>query len=410
MEPRPSILGEARARLPITGRIRPGIQVLTKGASSNPRIVEAYDRGMREGQSYEEIAKAIEALGYTKKPLIPLNTDHFAVKREHFINPAIADLIIEKYGEVRPGTREKRVYQLPIILPTDDWLLAIPHEFAVMDRGGKHFWSEYDSDGVRRCMYPAPLDPDPKNRRRTGAGRPILVRQDNGGRCEPEKCPEYQSRKCRLTGAFQFYVAGIPGLNLIQVPTNSFYSLKKAMETLKMVRTLRGRISGLHQGRPFLWLIRNREWVTRIMDDGQVVREKQWLIGFESPEVDAMSFLNEPTAEPRLVATPGQATTQPAVQSGEAVNESPEALPDPYEGLDQAARIEGKKEELFTRVITTMGVPLQQYIQRNKAQYSDVWSKDEDAIDLLLAEARKYESNPEDLKALIQEFFTVQEI
>jgi hypothetical protein len=79
----------------------------------------------------------------------------------------------------------------------------MPHELAAWGAHEKHYWSQYSADGrVRHCMCHAPVPVDATGRRtiRLFGGRKTMIREDNGGLCEPEACREYQQRQCNLTG------------------------------------------------------------------------------------------------------------------------------------------------------------------------------------------------------------------
>ena len=56
----PTLLGRAVPRIPVAGRIRAGIKVLSKRAAGEPRACEIYERGLREGQSFDRIEQALE--------------------------------------------------------------------------------------------------------------------------------------------------------------------------------------------------------------------------------------------------------------------------------------------------------------------------------------------------------------
>lgn len=65
----PRVLGQGSARIPIAGKIRAGIKVLSKRAAGEPRAREIYERGLRDGQSFDRIEQALaDALPQLKNP------------------------------------------------------------------------------------------------------------------------------------------------------------------------------------------------------------------------------------------------------------------------------------------------------------------------------------------------------
>ncbi|MCW0038816.1 hypothetical protein OIO03_25350, partial [Acinetobacter baumannii] len=120
-----------------------------------------------------------------------------------FPNPEIAREILDTYGEDRG--QGHRLYRFPVVFPSDHWQTVMPHELAAWSTHEKRFWSQYSPDGlVRHCMRHAPVPVDHTGRRtiRIFGGRKTMQREQNGGICNPESCPEYQARQCNLTGRF----------------------------------------------------------------------------------------------------------------------------------------------------------------------------------------------------------------
>ncbi|WP_269769662.1 hypothetical protein [Burkholderia gladioli] len=78
-------------------------------------------------------------------------------------------------------------------------------------------------------------------------GRDVIFRQDDAipdGICNPEQCPQYQSRQCNLGAQFIFAIPDIKGLGLIELPTNSIYVLQKAYAAMKTVQLARRQADG----------------------------------------------------------------------------------------------------------------------------------------------------------------------
>ena len=291
-----TLLGQGPARIPTGGKIRSGIKVLTKKAAGEPKAKAIYDQGVAAGQSFEQIERAIaEALPNLKTPLVPRNVPWFTVRAQDFPNPEIAREILDAYGEDRGEGR--RLYRFPVVFPSDYWQTVMPHELAAWGTHEKHYWSQYSADGrVRHCMCHAPVPVDGTGRRtiRLFGGRKTVIREDNGGLCDPETCREYQQRQCNLTGRFLFFIPGIRSISAFELPTNSFYAMNAAIQKFETVGFLRGgRISGFldRQRTPF-YLTKQLMEVAHIDEQGRAVRVPQWIIDLEAP-VDVTALLRE---------------------------------------------------------------------------------------------------------------------
>jgi hypothetical protein len=232
-----SILDEARARLPVAGRVRTGIKVLTSAAKANAEAVRLYQDGLGRGASFDEIERLIrDRTGIDKPPLVPRNTPYFRVSRRDFTMPELADRIMDLYAEDRGEGRQ--LYRFPVVFPFDSWLENMPHGMRAYASSGLKFWSEYDAAGKRFCMTYAPAQAaSPANRRaqRTWGGRQHVLREDNGGACAPAQCGEYQCGGCKLTGRLLFHIPGIPGASLIELDTTSFYSMQQMRAQMELV-------------------------------------------------------------------------------------------------------------------------------------------------------------------------------
>jgi hypothetical protein len=293
-----TLLGQRQPRIPTAGKIRAGIKVLTKAAASNPRVKAIYEEGLGSKATFEEIEKKIaEAFPNIEKPLIPKNVAWFTVRPNDFPNPAIADQILEAYGEDR-GDGVVRLYRFPVMFPADRWQSVMPHELACWTRNEKRYWSEYGADGhTRYCKMHAPARIDERTKRvlRTFGGRGTQLRPENGGHCDPENCPEFQGRLCNLTGRFIFYIPGIKSLDAFELHTNSFYALSRAIERFETIAFLRGgRLAGFldRQHTPFFLTKKLREVAHIDPKTGQPVRTAHWIIELEAP-VDVSALLIE---------------------------------------------------------------------------------------------------------------------
>ena len=289
-----TVLGQGASRIPTAGKIRAGIKVLSRTASEQPRAREIYDQGVAAGESFEQIEKALaDALPKLKTPLVPRNVAWFTVRGRDFANPALAQQLMDAFGEDRGEGR--RLYRFPVVFPSDHWQTVMPHELAAWGANEKRFWSEYSSDGrVRhcRCHAPVPVADNGKRTIRLFGGRKTMLRDENGGVCEPETCHEYQTKQCNLSGRFLFFVPGIRSISAFELHTNSFYAMNAAIQKFETIGFLRGgRISGFldRQRTPF-YLSKRLMEVSRIDEQGRAVRVPQWIIELEAP-VDVAALL-----------------------------------------------------------------------------------------------------------------------
>jgi hypothetical protein len=333
----PTLLGRAAPRIPVGGRIRAGIKVLTKKADAHAKARDIYERGVEAGKGFETIEKEIKAaLPELDNPLIPRNVPYFTVRGEDFPNPEVARQILEKYGEDKgEGTK---LYRFPVVFPADAWQNVMPHEMVAWGTSQKLFWSEYSPDGMTRyCKtYEAvPVDGQGRRALRIFGGRKVTLRSENEGRCDPEACPEYQSKRCNLSGRFIFYIPGIQSLSAFELATNSFYAMQAAIEKFQTIGFMRGgRISGFLDGKhtPFFITKRLVE-VSRIDDAGKATRVAQWLIELEAPidvsallaREDGLESLEMRAAEAAAVLESGPRARQSMVvdEAGEILDPAP---------------------------------------------------------------------------------------
>lgn len=288
-----TILGHRpTTQIPIGGVIRPGIKILTQIAQQNDAARAIYERGCGEGKDFDTIESEIrQAVPSLKSPLRPANVPYFVARRSDFPTPELADMLMDKYGEAREdGVR--RLYRFPVIFAADSWELLMPHTLQVWAAGKRKFWAEYDADGVRRCKTYAAVPKDAAGRVvRLFGGRKVVDRPDFAGLCDPERCPQYQDRQCNLDARLLFIVPGLPTVNLIALPTRSFYSMDGIRQQLLHVASMRGgRLSGYLLGQQTFWLTKVYKDVTRIDDNGEAVKGGAWLIELQA-HIDVASLL-----------------------------------------------------------------------------------------------------------------------
>jgi hypothetical protein len=324
-----SVLGPASLRIPTAGKIRPGIKVLTRKAAESPRAVALYEQGVAAGQSFDQIEKTLaQALPQLKNPLVPRNVQWFTVRHQDFSNPDLARQLMDAYGEDRG--EGVHLYRFPVVFPSDHWASVMPHELAVWGTHDKKFWSEYSEDGSQRlckCHAPVPRHEGSHRTVRLFGGRKTMLRDTNGGRCEPENCPEYQARECNLSGRFVFFIPGVRSVSAFELHTNSFYAMSAAIQTFKTIAFMRGgRISGFldHEQTPF-YLSKKLMEVSRIDEDGRAVRVSQWIIELEAP-VDITTLLRAsqgPTEADGLIVDAAESAhiLDPGFDANEATSE-----------------------------------------------------------------------------------------
>lgn len=145
----PTLLGQSAMRIPVGGRIRAGIKVLTRKAAEVPEARAIYDAGVSQGQGFEAIEREIvQRCSTLKNPLTPKNVPYFTVRGEDFPNPEVARQIMSLYAEDR-GDGVRRLYRFPVVFPADAWQSVMPHELVTWTASERRFWSEYAEDADR---------------------------------------------------------------------------------------------------------------------------------------------------------------------------------------------------------------------------------------------------------------------
>lgn len=283
-----TILGESRGHVATGGKIRPGIQVLTKKAANNDRARAMYEQGVKSGLSFEAIEQQIKtAFPDIATPLVPKNTPYFTVRPGDFPNPAVAQQLLDKYGEDRGDG--KRLYRFPVIFPYDHWQLVMPHSLKVWGRSGLKYWAEYSEDGrTRQCMETAPPKKDGDRVIRMFGGLKSQVRKE----CKPEECQEYQSRQCNLQGRIIVFVPDVESVRPLEIPTQSFYGMQEIRAVLETVAFMRGgKISGRLDRDKTFFISKTLKSVSHIdPTTGQRTRVEHWILQLEAP-IDVTKLL-----------------------------------------------------------------------------------------------------------------------
>ncbi|MCM0609828.1 MAG: hypothetical protein KA711_12690 [Ideonella sp. WA131b] len=406
----PTLLGQGVPRLPTGGKIRAGIKVLTRRAAEVPRAQAIYEQGLTQGHSFDQIERALaDACPDLKTPLVPRNVPWFTVRAQDFPNPELATQIIDLYGQDRGDGR--RLYRFPVVFPTDRWQSVMPHELATWGAQDKRFWSEYSAPGSdgqrwRHCMTHAPVPVDATGRRtvRLFGGRKAIPREDNGGLCQPESCPEYQQRQCNLTGRFLFFVPGIRSISAFELHTRSFYAMNAAIRTFETVAfLLGGRLAGFldRQGTPF-YLTKRLMEVVHIDDHGRPARVPQWIIELEAP-VDVATLMREQDDQDTVLLQADVASRVLQGQRGSA-SSTPEVVPDPTgepaaAGDPQPGRSSRQDEpptlEHVLAQLATMGVPAQTWLSYAATRWGPGWKLNPQGRQRAFGELERFRNDPQ---------------
>jgi hypothetical protein len=429
----PTIIGQTPARFPIGGKIRAGIKVLTQAAARHSEAALIYEAGVKAGKAFEEIETEIARVAPDLKyPLVPKNVPYFTVRRADFAMPEVADLILEKFGEDR-GDDIVRLYRFPVVFPADAWQAIMPHALMCYGASQLKYWSEYSPDGRERyCMTfdQVPVDSNGKRMVRIFGGRKHVARAENGGRCDPEHCTEYQAKQCNLTGRFIFLIPGVPSINPIELATNSFYSMNAARQTLETVGFLRGgRIGGFLDGRASFWLTKRQHEVSMIGEDGQPRRVAQWLIELEAP-VDLTRLLrvdgdenrliegeraaavlsgSAPTADGSVIdADAARSTTGAAKATEPDEKQVPRSLPTPKAELSPAkatpVAVPGATDPLgqLFDLLGALRIPREKFERYAKKKYGAGWNRNPNGIKRVLGAVEAFKANRGGLLAAIE--------
>ncbi|WP_061958178.1 recombination directionality factor [Cupriavidus pauculus] len=410
---RRSLLDERPMRPPIIGKIRPGIKVLTRAARDKPEAVRIHDAGLARGDSFERIEGDITRATGIKTPLVPKNVPWFTCRASDFANPALAEDIVQRYGEDRNDGNGHRLWRFPVVFAFDDWLSNMPNQLVAWTKSGRHFFSEYGPDGRRYCkMYAPPVRDERANRaKRMWGGRTIILRQDShiqDGLCDPQECPQYQAGHCNLSASFFFAIPQIAGLGLIEMPTTSIYVLQKAHAAMQTVAMARGRLVGVK-----FWMSKQELEISRIDDTGKPMRQMQWLISLDA-EIDIAALLDGSDRRPPALEMAEQAVSMlegrevppPEQVSGhDATIDSPQAAEAEIGAIQEPRSVPSPHpagtEDLegeYLDLVKCLGLDSEDGSRQLKAfaaaTFGRGWSKRDQDLQAFLAELRTALANP----------------
>ena len=394
----PSILGVGArpARIPICGRIRPGIKVLKKEAAKNPDVIKLFETGLASGKSYDDIEREIRTAVpafIDKDVLIPQNAPYFTVLPGDFQNPKVAKQIMDLYGEVRAdGVR--RLYSIKVIFPVASWQMMLPHTLKSYTRNELQYWADVAPDGARTCMTHAAVAVNKDG----GFVRPFggiksVPRPDTKGVCDPEACPQYQHNQCKVSGEFIFYIPGIQGLEAFAIPTTSLYSIMSAMEKLEMIQRGGGQIAGRFSGDVVFRLSKQTKTVSRIdLKDGKRKRVEQELIILDA-DVDMAQLMRPLVPSPTLIATDANEGFRVLTGQGDTVDGADSGVVEPTENIvadmidtakahtnDAGTADLAEKRQRVLAMVTSLNIDPKVFKEYADLEWGDGWGRNLDHL------------------------------
>lgn len=288
------------------GKIRPGIKVLTKAAQQNSKAVQLYQEGTAKRLKFSEIEKKIKDATGLSNPMFPRNTQYFSVAATDFGMPEIASMIVDRYGEVRDGDPEKRLYRFPVVFHSDDMNEVYPNQFK-RHGGDPNYESHYGLDGVRYCRYLPEMSSEQlaenKIRRiKKMPRREKVIR----GQCEPGVCHEFQQGQCKFRGRLMFYVPKIPTTGLMVMETSSEYAAEGIWMDLQRILDALGTIPRINPNKPdapVFYLTKVLEQRTYFDESGKKQTGHQWV-----PKLQADIDIGQILQTGRTIALPPAST------------------------------------------------------------------------------------------------------
>lgn len=285
-----SLAHELSVSPPILGRIRLGPKIPTLNTSKNPRAMDIYRKGVRNGSTFQTIEKEIEAQCQIKNPLRPENKPYFTIRPSDFSNPSDVQKLMDLYGEDKENGEGIQIYSLPILFPFEDINKIMPNGFSAWRASKREYFSEYDSDGNRYCMKYAEPEKTPQSTRVVRSfGLPTKVfRIDShiDRVCDPSICPEFQNKKCNLDLNLLFLIPGITGAGVFKSHSTSIVSLKNWYSVLSMVQLSKGSFRNVK-----FTLTKKLTSIPYIDDEGKPAKANQWITELTS-DLDIIKMMS----------------------------------------------------------------------------------------------------------------------
>ena len=300
-------------RLPVVGKIRPGIKVPTAKARAIPGVMEAYTAGLKAGATYDDITLAMKKIsGCPAYPLTPKNSPYFRVHPSDFA-PGQAEKIMELYATKRPGDSQPHLYSFPVVFPSDDIDIVFREQFEAWKASEIMHWSENG-----KCMQRQQLKPDQNRRKRQWGGRPTEV----VGPCDPNNCDFFGNGDCKHMGSLYFWIPGVTGVGVIELEFSSIYASMGIMEVLEMVQVGMGRIKGTLGGKPIFTISKTQQDVS-VMDwqAGKAKRQGQQIIRLEASGLDMTRVLADQESRQLESSKPAARLVAPEPEQDDTVIE-----------------------------------------------------------------------------------------
>lgn len=316
-------------QVPVAGKIRPGIKVLTKAAKSDiPNAEKIYDEGISVGASFEAIEKKLKNANpkFPRRPLTPRNCETFRCNQDDFNAPGAAQAIIDLHGEDHGDGIQ--LYSFPIMFPSDNIPDIFRQKFESWTSRELQYWSEFDNTGTLSCIKRQEVKH--KNSRRRFGGRSTEVVKP----CDPNTCDIFANEKCNHNCSLVFYVPGCAGVGLIELGFSSIYAALQIQQQLEMVLTGLGRIKGSLNLEPIFRITKTLDNVSRVdYKNGEVTRENQYIIKLEAVGLDMSQIFIEEEQRALGLSAPLTETTskeiaiptpEPNTNNNNAIDVEPE--------------------------------------------------------------------------------------
>jgi hypothetical protein len=378
-----------------SGKIRPGIKVLTKAAQQNPTAVRLYDEGVFMQMKFSEIEKLIKDKTGLPNPMYPRNTPYFSVAASDFGMPEIARMIVERYGEVRDGDTRPHLYRFPVVFHSDDLNVVYPNQFK-RHGGEPSYESHYGEDGVRYCRYLPELSEEQKAENRVRRIKKLPRREKViRGRCDPGTCTEFQQGQCKFKGRLMFYIPGIPTTGLLAMETSSEYAAEGIWSDLQRIIDALGTIPRMNPNKPnapVFYITKVLEQRTYFDETGKKQVGQQWV-----PKLQADIDVGQLLQTGRTVALPAPSTPV-------AWLASPKGMPDaqllsmPQSASEQATTA-GEKNEVtidpadkLAQMVAELGLDEAMAMEYFDLKIADGWENNPDhvarAIEIMVSMSR----------------------